>query len=137
MRKRARIKKDGLFVPIRSQKQQQDKFKKPGLATKSGILVRSKYEQICADFLFNNKIKFSYEPLMLIEGHKFRPDFFLNDHNLFIEICGFNHMPYYRSRVDLKKIYKKGNINALFIDYNGKGSLELIIKEKLEALQII
>jgi len=66
---------------------------------------------------------------MLIGGRQFRPDFYLPDHNLFIEICGYNHQPYYQDRRFYKeRIYKKQGLRAVFINYNGIGNLEEVIK---------
>jgi len=105
----------------------------PALPTKSGILVRSRYEQQCADCLFSHNIRFQYEPLMLLGGRKYRPDFFLPEFNLFVEICGYGHHPFYRDRVRQKKqIYQKHELATVFIAYNGRGSLETLIKEALE-----
>ncbi len=70
---------------------------------------------------------------MLIEGRQFRPDFYLSDYNLFLEICGYTHMPYYNDRVAQKKeIYKKGNLTSIFISYQGRGSLQNILSQKLQ-----
>ncbi|PJA29786.1 MAG: hypothetical protein CO189_01490 [candidate division Zixibacteria bacterium CG_4_9_14_3_um_filter_46_8] len=110
----------------------------PTIETDSGVKVRSQYEKRCADFLFRNQIKFQYEPLMLLGGRKYRPDFFLPDHNLFLEICGYNHMPYYRDRTEQKrKIYERNSLNAIFIHYNGTGSIENIIKSELQKYGVI
>ncbi|MDH3938005.1 MAG: hypothetical protein OEV68_11790, partial [candidate division Zixibacteria bacterium] len=69
------------------------------LPTESGVTVRSKYERRCADFFTKHHIQFQYEPLILLAGRQFRPDFFLPEHDLFVEICGYGHMPHYRDRV--------------------------------------
>ncbi len=109
----------------------------PTLETASGILVRSSYERKCADLLFANKIRFQYEPLIILDGKQFRPDYFLSDYNLFIEICGFNHQPYYRARIKFKeKIYKKNKLDAVFVHYNGTGCLQEQIRQALESYGI-
>ena len=78
-----------------------------------------------------NGVTFQYEPLMLIAGHQFRPDFFLPAQSLFIEICGYNHMPFYRDRTAHKKrLYELNDMQAAFVHFDGKGSLiELLIDE--------
>jgi hypothetical protein len=104
------------------------------LMTSSGIKVRSSYERTCADLLTANDVEFQYEPLMLIGGKQFRPDFYLPAQNLFIEICGYNHMPHYRDRIAHKKrLYDANNLQALFIDYNGRGSLTEVLIERFAA----
>ncbi len=105
----------------------------PRLPTDSGVEVRSLYEKRCVDFLFRNNIKFQYEPLILLDGKQYRPDFFLPDYNLFLEICGYGHMPFYNERIKHKiQIYKKHGLRAVFVHYNGRGSLETKIKEGLK-----
>jgi DNA helicase-4 len=131
MRQNIRIKKTGKPKPMRPRGiklTRQRKFQ-PVLPTKSGVTVRSKSEIKCADFLHKHNIRFQYEPLILLDNRKFRPDFYLPDYNLFIEICGYDHMPHYRNRVDEKKrIYEKYNLNAVFIHYCGRGSLEEMLR---------
>jgi len=69
----------------------------------------------------------------LLEGKQYRPDFFLPDMELFVEICGYNHMPQYRDRVGFKeKIYERNGLKALFVYYNGRGSLADLLKAGLE-----
>ena len=105
------------------------------MTTSSGIKVRSSYEQTCADLLTVNGVEFQYEPLMLIGGRQFRPDFYLPAQNLFLEICGYNHMPHYRDRIAHKKqLYKSNNLQAIFVDYDGNGSLTELLIEQLSNL---
>ncbi|MFH1688422.1 MAG: hypothetical protein ABIE70_12995 [bacterium] len=79
---------------------------------------------MCADFLFACRIEFQYEPLMLVGGRQVRPDFYLPGVNLFIEICGFNHMPHYRQRVaEKKKMYSAAQLPSVFIDYHNASQL--------------
>ena len=104
----------------------------PTVETESGLMVRSKYEKECVRFFEDNNIEFQYEPLILLSGRQYRPDFFLPKYNLFIELCGYNHMPFYRDRVAQKrKLYEHHNLRAVFINYNGSGSLPKLLRENL------
>jgi len=128
-----RLSKKGRWVPPRGADIKISKFPEPGVETSDGLKVRSLYEKQAVEFFKENNIEFQYEPLMLLHGRQFRPDFYLPKHNLFIEICGYNHMPYYRIRVEKKKhLYSKYGLNAIFIDYNGNGSLGELIAKTLE-----
>ena len=121
--------------PPRGLKLPRKKLFEPVIKTVSGVRVRSSYEKKCADFLFRNNIRFHYEPLMLLGGRQFRPDFYIPDFNLFIEVCGYNHQPYYRDRRNYKEqVYKKQGLRAVFINYNGIGRLEEKIEKELEAI---
>ena len=105
----------------------------PGIETDEGIAVRSQYEKAVVELLVKHKIRFQYEPLMLLNGKQYRPDFYLPDRNLFIEICGLTHLPYYQDRVAYKKqIYEQAELNAIFI--SGKTMTE-IKNELVRALQ--
>jgi hypothetical protein len=133
MFKRPRLKRSARYTPPRGTKLKRKQKFEPRLATDSGIHVRSGYEQICADFLFKQNIEFQYEPLMLLGGRKYRPDFYLPAHSIFIEICGYGHMPFYNERVKHKMhVYEKHKLNVIFIHHNGSGSLA----QKLEKVLI-
>ncbi|MCP4634387.1 MAG: hypothetical protein GY855_15780 [candidate division Zixibacteria bacterium] len=130
--------KPSQYIPPRGIKLHRKKKFEPVLETKSGIKVRSKYEVTTANYLYNNSIEFLYEPLMILGGQQYRPDFYLPEYNLFLEICGYNHMPYYRDRSAYKyETYKRHGLQFIFIYYNGKGSLEKIIKEELEKFSVV
>ncbi len=74
---------------------------------------------------------------MLLGGRQFRPDFFLPEYNLFLEICGFNHMPYYRSRVEQKRAtYEKHKLNVVFIKCSTKGMLIKEIEKAIAAKRV-
>jgi len=125
MIERKKLRRSPRFNPPRGIKVERRRRFEVKIMTESGVRVRSQYEKKCADFLFKNGIKFQYEPLILLAGKQYRPDFYLPDYNLFLEICGYNHMPFYVDRSEFKKqLYQKHNLDAIFIRHNGKGSLE-------------
>ena len=125
--------KNGKSIPLRGSRLVRKKKFEPTLPTDSGVDVRSIYERRCADFLFKNNIKFQFEPLILLDGKQYRPDFFLPEYTLFLEICGYGHMPHYNERLKKKaRLYEKHNLQVLFIHYNGRGSLEKKIRDALE-----
>lgn len=128
---RKRLKKDGKHViPSGLKLERRRKFE--AVIPAGSSKVRSKYEKRTAEYLEKNKIKYQYEPLILLEGRQYRPDFYLPDYNLFLEICGYGHMPFYRDRIAQKqKIYEKSRLKAVFIHYRGRGSLEEMIKQEL------
>lgn len=83
MRSRRKSKKDGRSVPPRGVKLARRRKFEAELPTVSGVLVRSSYEKRTANYLTKNGIEFQYEPLILLEGRQYRPDFFLPRYNLF------------------------------------------------------
>jgi DNA helicase-4 len=133
MKPRKRIRKNGKPGRLKGIKVPRQLKFEPSIVTRSGTRVRSKYEQTCANWLARHHIEFEYEPLMLLEGRQFRPDFYLPGYDLFIEICGYNHMPYYVEHYDRKKqLYAKFGLNVIFIDYDGKGSLGKLLESELK-----
>ncbi|UCD94892.1 MAG: hypothetical protein JSU69_02235 [Candidatus Zixiibacteriota bacterium] len=132
MYRRRRLRTSGKYVLPRGVKLARRRKFEPKIVTESGIDVRSQYEKRCADYLHANRITFQYEPLILLGGRQFRPDFYLPDYDLFLEICGYGHMPFYRDRTSHKRqLYEKNNLNVIFIHYSGKGSLEKILEREL------
>ena len=133
MRMRLRFKKTGKPHPPRGVRLPRTRRFEPELETRSGAKVRSHYEKRCADFLHSRRIRFIYEPVILLDERQYRPDFYLPDYDLFLEICGYGHMPYYNDRVAHKmRIYHKYGLQAVFIFYSGTGSLEDLVAGELE-----
>jgi len=129
---RKRPEKTGRPLPFRPVIARRPKLPRPSVATAAGTAVRSRYEKKAVEYFRAENIEFLYEPLLLLDGKQYRPDFFLPAYDLFIEICGYGHMPHYRDRTAFKKqLYKKHNLRAIFITYNGRGSLEKIIEKEL------
>lgn len=88
----------------------------PEIEAGSGLRVRSKLEKSCVAYLREHRISFKYEPLLLLDGRKFRPDFYLPEFDLFLEIAGYTHMPFYRDRLgDKTDIYRKYNLAVKII----------------------
>ena len=138
MPKRKRINRATGLPGTRNIRKPNSKLSKPLIDTKSEVKVRSSYEKICVEYFSKSGIKFIYEPLMILDGHQYRPDFFLPDQNLFIEICGMNHLPYYSDRIEKKrKLYQKNGLTALFINFSGKGSLTLLLEKHLSPFLLI
>ena len=107
----------------------------PAVKTSTGRQVRSKSEKLCAEFLAANGIQFIYEPLLLLSGRQFRPDFYLPDSGTFIEICGFTHMPYYCDRMEEKRrIYAAQGLVVHFIEVRSGKPLKSQLEELASAL---
>lgn len=98
-----------------SRRAPRQKLKLPAVAT-SDVPVRSSHEKLCVEFFKEHSIDYVYEPLLLLSGRQFRPDFYLPQFGLFLEICGYVHMPFYRDRLEEKrKVYEAQGLRVLFI----------------------
>ena len=124
---------------INSTKSSFDRFKKgKKYKCKSGIYVRSQAERTIADFLFDNKITFIYEPEIKygeynlltskLEGKIIHPDFLIPGptyfkgkllQNVYIEFWGMDNDDYNESKEYKIEVYEKHNstlINTYFED---------------------
>lgn len=131
-RKRVFPKKTGKPSSFRSVGHKRRRIETPAIATtEAGPRVRSKLESYCVDYFHQHGISFHYEPLLLLAGRKYRPDFYLPDFDLFVEICGYSHMPFYVDRIEEKrKQYIERGLKAVFIVARSKPEL----LSKIEAL---
>lgn len=76
--------------------------------------VRSKGEQKIANFLFEQKIEYIYEPLLMIGNKKVRPDFYLYEYGIFIEYFGMQGDKVYDQKTEKKiAFYQKLGIKVI------------------------
>jgi len=131
MPKRPRLSKDGKPREVGTRLPRKKPFE-PVLETKSGVKVRSQYEQECVAWFEANAIEFQYEPVMLVGGKQYRPDFYLPKYNLFVEICGYGHMPHYAERQKKKEAaYKRAGLKAVFVHCREKGEVAKLLTKAL------
>ena len=74
--------------------------------TLRGEKVRSKSEQFIADWLFRHSIGYQYEPQINIKDFDFKPDFYIEDANIYLEHVSNKSYPT-KNKVEQ---FKKGNI---------------------------
>ena len=99
--------------------------------TKSGIRVRSKIEKIIADFLFDEKIRFIYEPQVRLDGFDIAPDFYLPDYSVFYEHFGLD-TPAYRQSAKLKiGRYQRAGVPFMYTTFQDEPEIEDAIVVKL------
>lgn len=86
--------------------------------TRKGHTVRSKFERTVANFLFNERVNYVYEPELKLGSELFRPDFYLPNKKIYIECWGLNHLRFYMiKRIYKESIYKLFGIRYLSVDY--------------------
>lgn len=131
-----RIKKNGHPGPPAGVRYSRPKLKPPGVSAAGKLNVRSRYEKECVEYFEEQGIDYKYEPLIILAGKQYRPDFYLPGLDLFIEICGFTHMPYYTDRVEQKKqLYSHSGLKAVFIVHTGRGSIKEKLRRALETYE--
>ena len=93
--------------------------------TIKGHLVRSNFEKKFANYMYNRRIRYVYEPKLRLGKNLFKPDFYLPDKKVYIECWGMNNMAAYMAkRIYKEKRYKLYHISYLSVNYrdmiNGK-----------------
>ena len=99
--------------------------------TRSGIRVRSKIEKIIADFLFQEGIRFVYEPRVRIGEFETRPDFYLPDYRLLYEHFGMDDEMYCRAALEKIDRYRRSGVPFVYTTFNDEPDIERVIEEKL------
>ena len=84
-----------------------------------GVWVRSRAESMISDWFFMKKIRVVYEPDFFYKENEeikvLHPDFFLPDHNVYIEYCELTNKPYLRKKEYTEKVYKENNKNVIIM----------------------
>lgn len=84
---------------------------------KEGLFVRSKSEAVIANFLYDQDLKFQYEPELIIGDIKLHPDFYLNDWDIFIEYFGIRESRIYRNNCKRKiDLYVQHDIKVIVLE---------------------
>ncbi len=102
---------------------------------KDGHYVRSAYEKIIDDTLYDNKIRHEYErKYKAVDGNTYYPDFYITDFNLFIEYFGVNENQ--RKNIYKQEVFIKDKIyNFAFIWPDKRGILDETIIEIIDELK--
>lgn len=101
--------------------------------TKSGIRVRSKAEKIIADFLTDSGVRFLYEPLLKVRGHRMRPDFYLIDYGIVYEHFGLDSGNYLRGAETKIALYRTAGIRFMYTTLRDETNIEGVIVRELAA----
>jgi hypothetical protein len=105
--------------------------------TKSGIRVRSKIEKIIADFLWDHRIQFTYEPILDLGGFQVMPDFHLPDANLCLEHFGMETPEYKESTKAKLERYERFGIRVVCTYPSDEPDIEETLARKLRASGMI
>ena len=102
--------------------------------TLDGKRVRSKSEQYIADWLYRHSIRYVYEPLLNVKDFDFRPDFYIEDANLYIEHISSKSSPtkskeeqFKHGKLLLVKTYENMTKDSALFNH----TLDSIIKNRL------
>lgn len=107
------------------------------IRTKSGHFVRSRAEQIIADYLFNAFVPFAYERKLPVDKDAYC-DFFIPRYNIYIEFWGLENDEKYKKRKVIKQeIYKKYSFNLIEINDEKLKNLDDFLPNELRKFGLI
>jgi len=96
-----------------------DEYGNKKIKCSDGVWVRSRAESMISDWFFMKKIRVVYEPDFFYKENEetkvLHPDFFLPDHNVYIEYCELTNKPYLRKREYTENIYKQNNKTVIIM----------------------
>jgi hypothetical protein len=99
--------------------------------TKSGVRVRSKIEKIIADFLTDKEIRFTYEPILDLNGFCVMPDFRLDDFGLCIEHFGMETPEYKESAKAKLDRYERFGVRVICTYPSDEPDIEEVLTKML------
>ena len=102
------------------------------IRTKDGTLVQSDGERMIAEFLATHGIAYRYdERIRIIEGYAVRPDFYLPEHDLYIEYWGMDTLDYKIGMMKKQKLYQQEGKRLISLYASDKPRLRDVLREKL------
>ncbi|MBO5224687.1 MAG: hypothetical protein J6C23_09280 [Clostridia bacterium] len=103
---------------------------------KDGRFVRSLSEKIILDYFFDNYIRVIYEktiPYINEKGEEkeLHPDFYLKDHDLYIEFNGLTNKSYLKMKEYVNKIYKEKGLKVEILESEDIDDIEKTMEKLL------
>jgi hypothetical protein len=97
-----------------------------------GTLVQSDGERLIAEWLSQQKIVYRYDNrFRIIKGYAIRPDFYLPEHDLYIEYWGMDTLDYQIGMLEKKKLYQQASKKLISFYRNEKAQLRNLLHERL------
>lgn len=88
-------------------------------------------------FLYNNFVNFERDKKITLDGTEIRPNFFLNDHQIFIDCFRFA-APGNKDYEERAKLYEEEGVKHLFMDFRNlaEKNIEEFLRAKLPAMGV-
>lgn len=92
----------------------------PDRATKfrcsDGHVVRSKGEALVDEFFARRGIAHVYEQTIRVKGHPVKYDWYLPDHDVYVEYWGYHGKAYFQRKREKLRLYRRGHLALLSIE---------------------
>lgn len=97
-----------------------------------GHVVRSKGELIIDNYLTILNLDHEYEQTIKVRGNPIKYDWYLPDHDIYIEYWGFYGKDYITRKEEKLKLYKKGKLSLISVENIMFENIYETVKEQLE-----
>lgn len=104
----------------------------PTLRTRDGHLVRSRAEIIVDDYLFENRIWHVYEKRLPVVEDDLYCDFYLPEHDVYIEIWGLRDQEYVARRERKEMVYRESGLQLISLGDEHINDPDLLAKALLQ-----
>lgn len=104
----------------------------PTLRTRDGHLVRSRAEIIVDDYLFENRIWHVYEKRLPVVEEDVYCDFYLPEHDMYIEIWGKRDQEYIGRKEHKEKVYRESGLRLISLEDQHINDPDLLTKALLQ-----
>lgn len=102
------------------------------IRARDGTLVQSDGERRIAEWLADNRITYRYdERVRILDGYAIRPDFYLPEHDVYIEYWGMNTHDYKIGMLKKQKLYQQQGKRLISLYPEDKDNLGNVLAEKL------
>lgn len=114
-----------------------EKFLTPyysGFTNDRGDRFHSSLEELVADFLYESSVKYKTQSYIKFDNGKFiYPDFYLEDHKIYIEVFGMSSVPFYvegmNKKIELYNKYDKPMIGLYYENFKKNNWKEILTKK--------
>jgi hypothetical protein len=102
------------------------------IQTRDGTLVQSRGERLIAEWLSQQRLAYRYdERLRLVQGFAIRPDFYLPEHDVYLEYWGLDTVDYQIGMLLKKKLYQQEGKKLVSLYPEDLPNLDQVLRQKL------
>ena len=103
------------------------------IRAKDGTWVQSIGERLICEALDSQRIRYRYdERFRILDGYAIRPDFYLPEHDIYIEYWGMDSADYKIGMLKKQKLYQQQGKKLISLYPDDKPRINEILREKIE-----
>ncbi len=105
-----------IYFLLKSLKKEEKRLKPSSYKCIDGHVVKSKGELIIDNFLHLNGIEHEYEKKIKVKGNPIKCDWYLPEHEIYMEYWGFFGKKYLQRKKEKLNLYHKGKLKLISIE---------------------